>query len=119
MNSRIISVVILSIALLIYIGSFVSVPQDVWSSMSTFEWAKISFSLLTGLAIVLVGYWVYADYEELKRADRITSDSTNGKIDRLGEIVDGNFDLVFKRLEKIEEKHKKEEKQEKDQTQKS
>jgi hypothetical protein len=116
MNVRIISVVILFIAFLLSIGSLASIPQDVWSSIPTYELIIISFNFLVGLATVLVAYWVYADYEKSIRTNGMLSDSIRGEIKRLGEIVDGNFDMVFKRLEKIEETHKKEEKQEKEGT---
>jgi hypothetical protein len=113
MNVRIISVVILSIALLLSIGSIAyiaSISQDVWNSMPTYEWAIIAFNFLVVLATVLVAYWVYDDYEKLEWTYG-RSDSLSRENKRLGEIVDDNFDIVFKRLEKIEETLKKEEKQ--------
>jgi hypothetical protein len=71
MNARIVAFMIFLVAFLLAIASVASIPQDLWSSMPTYEGAIIAFNLLTGLAAVLVAYWIHADYERLRARFRI------------------------------------------------
>ncbi len=111
MNVRVAAFLIFLTAFLLAILSVASIPHDVWASMPTYEGAIIAFNLLTGLAAVMVAYWIHADYERLQQGQE-QRDSVDSTVGRLGKIVDDNFDIVFKRLEQVEETRRKEAKHE-------
>jgi membrane protein implicated in regulation of membrane protease activity len=100
MNSRILPVILLSLAFLFSLVSLASVP---WNIISTWEIATLIFSVLIGFATVLVAYYVYHDYENAE----VGFDTLKNRIERLEGIVDDNFDLVTDKLKKLEEAKEK------------